>query len=174
MAGSYRRKTTSGPNGTKRTVTQKQGGGVSSTTSHSAGTGQRTAYTRKANGSVVLTKTHRRADGYVTRETKTIVPKYKPVKHPKQPKMPKLKTTVLKEKTVRQRAPAATKIPKTRVKKVNWNLVFASSKTPRKRTPRSASAKQKQPGFFESVFNFVKVTFFIILALAVLSAIFGS
>lgn len=172
MAGSYRRKTTSGPNGTKRTVTQKQGGGVSSTTSHSAGTGQRTAYTRKANGSVVLTKTHRRSDGYVTRETKTIVPKYKPVKHPKQPKMPKLKTTVLKEKKVRW--PAAAKISKPRVKKVNWNLVFASSKTPRKRTPQTASTRQNQTGFFERMFNFIKVTFFIILALAVLSAIFGS
>lgn len=173
MAGSYRRKTKSGPNGTKRTVTQKQGGGVSTTTSHSSGTGQRTAYTRKANGSVVLTKTHRRADGYVTRETKTIVPKYKPVKHPKPPKIPKLKPTVLKEKKVRQRAPATAKVSKPRVKKVNWNLVFAPSKTPRKRTPR-VTTRQNQPGFFEVVSNFIKVTFFIFLALAVLSAIFGS
>ncbi len=172
MAGSYRRKTTSGPNGTKRTVTQKQGGGVSTTTSHSAGTGQRTAYTRKANGSLVLTKTHRRADGYVTRETKTIVPKYKPVKHPKQPKMPKLKTTVLKEKKVRQRAPAATKISKPRMKKINWKLVFAPSKTAQRRT---STVKQNKPsvGFFTSAFNFVKNVFFIMLALAVLSAIFG-
>lgn len=172
MANGYRKRSTTGATGVKRTTTQKQGGGVKTTTSQKTGSSSRIAFTRNANGSAVQTTTRKTGDGYIIRQSKTIVPKYKPVKHPKQPKMPKLKTTVVKEKKVRQRAPAATKISKPRVKKVNWNLVFAPSKTPRKRTPRVATG-QNQTGFFEGVFNLIKGTFFIILALAVLSAIFG-
>ena len=160
MAGSYRRKTTSGPNGTKRTVTQKQGGGVSSTTSHSAGTGQRTAYTRKANGSVVLTKTHRRADGYVTRETKTIVPKYKPVKHPKPPKMPKLKTSVLKEPKPVKFKPY--KAPKQKTTTFKWPTAKRSSSS-RVRTTRSTNSGSS------SFFTWVVIFAVIYMIFAVLS-----
>lgn len=136
MAGSYRRKTTTGAGGVKRTVTQKQGGGVTNTMSYNMGTGHRTAYTRKANGSVVQTKTHRTADGYVKRETKTIVPKYKAPKAPKPVKIPKLKTSIVKPSKPVKLKPY--KAPKT-VKSKPFKWPTAKRSTSRTRKASGAS-----------------------------------
>lgn len=97
MASIFKRKTTTGPGGTKKTVTQKQGGSVSVTLSRKMGTGQRVANTRKANGSVVETKTVKTSDGFTKRTSKTIIPKYKPLRTPKAPSQSKLKTSIVKE-----------------------------------------------------------------------------
>ena len=172
MANGYRKRSTTGATGVKRTTTQKQGGGVKTTTSHKTGSSSRIAFTRNANGSAVQTTTRKTGDGYIIRQSKTLVPKYKPVKHPKQPKMPKLKTTVVKEKKPRPlRAPRVKKGP--RPKKVNFNWLFASPR--RTRAPQqSGSSSTNDLGFFATLFLYTKWFIFLMIFLAVFNGIFGS
>ena len=164
MANAYRKRSTTGATGVKRTVTQKQGGGVKTTTSQKTGSSSRIAFTRNANGSAVQTTTRKTGDGYIVRQSKTIVPKYKPVKHPKLPKMPKLKTTVMKEKKPRPlRAPQVRKAP--RQKKVNFNAMFGRS--------RRTSSGTNNLGFFGTLFLYTKWFLFLMIFLTVFNGIFG-
>lgn len=96
MAKGYRTRSTKGAGGTRKYTTQSRGGGVKTTMSYSTGSSSRMSISRNSNGSVVQTKTHRGADGYTTRERKTIISKPKTVKPPKPPKIPKMKVSVVK------------------------------------------------------------------------------
>lgn len=171
MANAYRKRSSTGATGVKRTITQKQGGGVKTTTSQKTGSSSRVAFTRNANGSAVQTTTRKTGDGYIIRQSKTLVPKYKPVKHPKPPKMPKLTTTVMKEKKPRPlRAPRVKKGP--RPKKVNFNWLFAS---PRRTNAarRSTGSGTYGLGFFGTIFLYTKWFLFLMIFLAVFNGIFG-
>lgn len=164
MANAYRKRSSTGATGVKRTVTQKQGGGVKTTTSHKTGSSSRIAFTKNSNGSTVQTTTRKTGDGYVVRQSKTLVPKFKPVRHPKPPKPIKLKTSVVKEKKPRPlRAPRVKKGP--RPKKVNFNSMFAPS--------RRKSSGTNNLGFFGTVFLYTKWFLFLMIFLAVFTGIFG-
>lgn len=161
MANGYRKRSSTSATGVKRTTTQKQGGGVKTTTSHSTGTRSRVAFTRNSNGSLVQTTTRKTGDGYVVRQSKTLVPKYKPVKHPKPPKMPKLKTSVIKEAK-----PTKIKVPKYRPPKqkvATFKWPTAKKSSPRVRTSRSTN---NDSGSF---FTWVVVFAIVYMIFAVLS-----
>lgn len=153
MANGYRKRSSTSPTGVKRTVTQKQGGGVKTTTSQSTGSSSRVAFTRNANGSAVQTTTRKTGDGYIVRQTKTLVPKYKPVKYPKLPKQPKLKTSVIKE--TRPKAPPKPSKPrKQKITKFKWPA-------------GSRRSKSSGVGFFQGIL-------FLIVIFGILGVIVGS
>lgn len=112
MSKPYKTKSSKGPGGTIRYTTKYPNGKPTSTMSYKMGSATRVAVTRKGNGSVVQRTTQKLGDGYTKRTTKTLVPKYKPLKTPKPPKPPKVKTSVAKEVNYKPPRTPKTKAPK--------------------------------------------------------------
>lgn len=138
MAKAYRTRSSKGAGGTRKYTTQYPNGKPTSTMSYKTGSSTRVAVTRKGNGSVVQRTTQKMADGFTKRTTKTLVSKPKTIKAPKPPKMPKLKTSVLKEpKPVKLKPYKAPKAPKT--KPFKWPTSTRSKRVASKNSGSLAS-----------------------------------
>lgn len=159
MAKPYRTKSSKGPGGTIRYTTQYPNGKPTSTMSYKMGSSTRVAVTRNGNGSVVQRTTQKTADGYTKRTTKTLVSKPKTIKASKSPKMPKLKTSVLKEPSVVKFK--TTKQKTTKSKPFKWPK-FNGVKSNRRKTKGNTSS-----------FTFVKQLLVIGAVLTVLSVLFS-
>ena len=149
MVKAYRTRSTKGAGGTRRYTTQSSSGSVSTSMSYKTGTGQRTAVTRKSDGSVVQTKTHRRADGYTTRERKTIIskPKTNKIKFPKPKAPPKMKLSVVKVAKIPKLKPY--RAPKTsKSKPFKWPTSKRRTSSTRPRVSSNSSSNGSGKFFF--------------------------
>lgn len=99
----FKRRSSTGSDGTRFTTTSNSNGKFTKTVSHKTGTNSRVAYTQKSNGTSVETTTRKGADGYITRTSKTLghAKTTKPASKPQMPKPSYSKSTNRLTKTAK-------------------------------------------------------------------------